>query len=68
MAVWARAQPCKTDPDPNVMAAPAVMEPSTILPAPRVAEVPTAQRMFSALAPLIMVKEVIAAVTKVLPA
>jgi hypothetical protein len=44
------------------------MDPSTTLLAPRVAAVPRAQRTFSALAPLIRMKEVSAAVTRVLTA
>jgi hypothetical protein len=67
-ADWARAQPCNVDPVPNVIAVPARMEPSTTLLAPRVAAVPRAQIMFSALAPLIRMTLVSAAVTKVVPA
>jgi hypothetical protein len=44
------------------------MEPSTTLLAPRVAAVPRAQRTFSALAPFSRMKEVSAAVTRVLSA
>jgi hypothetical protein len=67
-ADWAMAQPCKTDPVPNVMAVPARMEPSTTLLAPRVAAVPRTQTMSSALAPLVRMIWVFAAVTKVVPA
>jgi hypothetical protein len=44
------------------------MEPATTLLAPRVAAVPRAQRTFSALAPFCRIKNVSAAVTRVVPA
>mgnify|MGYP002809436454 CR=1 FL=1 len=50
------------------MAVPARIEPSTVLLAPRVAAVPRAQRTFSALAPFFRMKDVSAAVTRVLRA
>jgi hypothetical protein len=66
-ALWAMAQPFNLEPVPNVMAVPARMEPSRTLLAPRVAAVPRTQMIFFGLAPFSRMKEVPAAVTKVVP-
>ena len=66
MEVTATIHPRTIAPAPNVMEVPVMMDPSRTLLAPRVAAVLTAQKTFSALAPLIRTILVPAAVLRVL--